>query len=156
MEHVISKDGFEKIKAEWEQLKYVERPALQKQVGDAAAEGDRSENAEYTYGKMRLRQVDQRLRYLDKLLDGAKVVKSLAPADGSIRFGALINLENKATHKRKTYHIVGTQEIDPLAGKISMNSPLGQVLLGKKVGEEVQLQAPRGPVCYTILSIEYK
>jgi transcription elongation factor GreA len=156
MQHAISKDGFLKLKDEWEQLKYVERPAMQKQVGDAAAEGDRSENAAYTYGKMRLRQIDQRLRALDKLLDGAKVVDMKAPVDGSIRFGAIITLEDIVFHKKKTYHLVGTEEIDPLAGRISMDSPMGKALLGKKISDEIQVQVPRGIVRYTILEIKYQ
>jgi transcription elongation factor GreB len=155
MEHAISKEGFLKLKNEWEQLKYVERPAMQKQVGDAAAEGDRSENAAYTYGKMRLRQIDQRLRVLDKLLDGAKVVETKAPTDGSVRFGAVVTLEDISSHKQKTYHLVGTEEIDPLAGKISMDSPMGKAILGKKIHEEIQIRAPRGIIHYTISEIKY-
>ena len=129
---------------------------MQKQVGDAAAEGDRSENAAYTYGKMRLRQIDQRLRALDKLLDGAKVIDMKAPIDGSIRFGAIITLEDIVFHKKKTYHLVGTEEIDPLAGRISMDSPMGKALLGKKMSDEIEVQVPRGIVRYTILEIKYQ
>ena len=93
MAHLISKDGFEKLKAEWQHLKYTERPAVQRRVSDAAAEGDRSENAEYTYGRMRLREIDKRLRFLDKILDKAKIVSTTEPNDGSIRFGAIVSLE---------------------------------------------------------------
>ena len=92
MQHLISKEGFEKFKAEWEHLKYVERPAMINQVQAAAAEGDRSENAAYTYGRMRVREIDRRLRELDRILDGAKIVENAATKDGSIRFGATVKI----------------------------------------------------------------
>ena len=155
MQHHISKEGFEKFKAEWESLKYTERPAMQKQVSDAAAEGDRSENAAYTFGRMRLREIDRRLRQLDKLLDGAQIVEAKAPADGSIRFGAKIQLKEEKTQKLKVYSIVGGEEIDPLQGKISMKSPLGTALLGKKAGEKITVQTPRGELTYVILEVLY-
>jgi transcription elongation factor GreB len=155
MQHHISKEGFEKFKAEWESLKYIERPAMQKQVSDAAAEGDRSENAAYTYGRMRLREIDRRLRQLDKLLDGARIVEKKAPTDGSIRFGAQIQLKEEKTEKMKTFSIVGGEEIDPLQGKISMKSPLGSSLLGKKAGEKIVVKTPRGELTYVILEVLY-
>lgn len=155
MHHLISKEGFEKFKAEWEQLKYVERPAMVNQVQAAAAEGDRSENAAYTYGKMRLREIDRRLRELDRILDGAKIVESAASEDGSIRFGATIKMLDKKTKREKVYHIVGEKEIDPLKGNISMKSPLGQALMGKKQGETVQVEAPRGIISYEIMEVTY-
>lgn len=155
MQHHISKEGFEKLKAEWESLKYIERPAMQKQVSDAAAEGDRSENAAYTFGRMRLREIDRRLRQLDKLLDGAQIVEAKAPVDGSIRFGAKIQLKEEKTQKLKAYSIVGGEEIDPLQGKISMKSPLGTALLGKKAGEKITVQTPRGELHYVILEVLY-
>ena len=112
MKHVISKEGFEKYKAEWEQLKYVERPAMINQVQAAAAEGDRSENAAYTYGRMRVREIDRRLRELDRILDGAKIVEISAPEDGSIRFGATVKLLDKKAKREKAYSIVGDKEIE--------------------------------------------
>lgn len=156
MEHLISKDGFEKLKAEWEDLKYTQRPAMQKQVQDAAAEGDRSENAAYTYGKMRMREIDRRLRELDRILDGAKIVSTQAPADGSIRFGATITLEDAKTKRQKTYSIVGEKEIDPLQGRISMKSPVGEALIGKKQGETIRITTPRGISEYIVLTVAYK
>lgn len=155
MKHVISKEGFEKFKAEWEQLKYVERPAMINQVQAAAAEGDRSENAAYTYGRMRVREIDRRLRELDRILDGAKIVETTAPEDGSIRFGANVRLVDKKTKREKTYRIVGEKEIDPLQGRISLKSPVGEALVGKKAGDTVQVQAPRGTITYEILEVSY-
>ncbi len=155
MKHLISKEGFEKFKAEWEQLKYVERPAMINQVQAAAAEGDRSENAAYTYGRMRVREIDRRLRELDRILDGAQVVESMASDDGSIRFGATITMRDIKTKREKKYQIVGDKEIDPLQGKISMKSPVGEALMGKKQGEQVQVQAPRGIITYEIVEVSY-
>ncbi|MCQ2096405.1 MAG: transcription elongation factor GreA [Fibrobacter sp.] len=155
MKHLISKEGFEKFKAEWEQLKYVERPAMINQVQAAAAEGDRSENAAYTYGRMRVREIDRRLRELDRILDGAQVVESMASDDGSIRFGATITMRDIKTKREKKYQIVGDKEIDPLQGKISMKSPVGEALMGKKQGEQVQVQAPRGIITYEIVEVTY-
>lgn len=155
MKHLISKEGFEKFKAEWEQLKYVERPAMINQVQAAAAEGDRSENAAYTYGRMRVREIDRRLRELDRILDGAQVVESMASDDGSIRFGATIKLKDLKTKREKIYQIVGDKEIDPLQGRISMKSPVGEALMGKKVGEQVQVKAPKGTITYKIVEVSY-
>ncbi len=156
MPNPISKEGFDKLMEEWKRLKFVERPEMQRQVSAAAAEGDRSENAAYTYGKMRLRDIDKRLRALDKIIDHAKVVSTDAPADGSIRFGATVTLEDSKTKRRRTYTLVGVEEIDPLQGKISVNSPVGTALLGKKQGEQVSIAIPRGTVLYSVVEILYK
>lgn len=141
---------------EWKRLKFVERPEMQRQVGAAAAEGDRSENAAYTYGKMRLRDIDRRLRQLDRILDHAKVVTTAAPEDGSIRFGATVTLKEAKTNRVRTYTLVGVQEIDPLQGKISVSSPVGTALIGKKQGDLVPITIPRGTVEYTVIEITYK
>jgi transcription elongation factor GreB len=156
MKHMISKEGFEKFKAEWEQLKYVERPAMINQVQAAAAEGDRSENAAYTYGRMRVREIDRRLRELDRILDGAQIIETKPTEDGSIRFGARVRLLDKRTKREKQYSIVGEKEIDPLQGRISLKSPIGTALVGKKQGETVQVEAPRGTITYEILEVRYE
>lgn len=156
MSNLISKDGFEKLKAEWEHLKYTERPSVQQRVSDAAAEGDRSENAEYTYGRTRLREIDKRLRFLDKILDNAKIVENISSNDGSIRFGAKVSLQEIKIKKIKNYTLVGPQEIDPLQGKISISSPVGKVLIGKKQGDTVQVSVPKGILEYQIIEVSYK
>lgn len=156
MSDFISQEGFDKLMEEWKRLKFVERPEMQRQVGAAAAEGDRSENAAYTYGKMRLRDIDRRLRELDKIIDHAKVVSTNAPADGSIRFGATVTLQDKKTNRQRIYTLVGVQEIDPIAGRISVYSPVGMALIGKKQGDSVTIEIPRGKVEYAIIGITYK
>ena len=155
MKHLISREGFEKFKAEWEQLKYVERPAMINQVQAAAAEGDRSENAAYTYGRMRVREIDRRLRELDRILDGAQIVEIAAPEDGSVRLGAKIKMIDIKTKREKNYTIVGEKEIDPLKGCISMKSPIGEALVGKRQGDIVEVQVPKGLVKYEILEVTY-
>lgn len=155
MQHLISPEGFDQLKKEWEHLKYSERPAIKIQIADAAAEGDRSENAAYTYGRMRLREIDRRLRELDQLLDWAKVVTLTVPIDGSIRFGATVELLETGKKQPKIFKIVGTKEIDPLQGKISMQSPLGKELIGKRLKESVSIQTPRGVKNYIITQISY-
>ena len=130
MKHLISKEGFEKFKAEWEQLKYVERPAMINQVQAAAAE-------------------------VDRILDGAQIIECKPTEDGSIRFGATVKLVDKKTRREKTYSIVGEKEIDPLKGRISLKSPIGTALAGKKAGELVEVQAPRGTIVYEILEVNY-
>lgn len=155
MQHAISKDGFDKLKAEWEDLKYTQRPAMQKQVSDAAAEGDRSENAAYTYGKMRLREIDRRLRHLDKLLDGAQVIEHTRHDPDEIVFGANVVLQAIANGVQKRYQLVGEAEIDPLQGRISLKSPLGKALVGRRIGEEVSVETPRGRMVYRIAEVQY-
>ncbi len=155
-QHAISPDGFAKLKAEWEDLKFVQRPAMVKQVQDAAAEGDRSENAAYTYGKMRLRDIDRRLRHLDRIVDSAVIMEtSPAAATGEIAFGAKVTIRQTATGLNREYMFVGPAEIDPMQGRISLQSPIGTALKGKKKGDSAIITTPKGPQEIEILSVEY-
>ena len=156
-EHAISPAGFAKLKLEWETLKYTERPAMIKQVQDAAAEGDRSENAAYTYGKMRLRDIDRRLRFLDKLLDSATILARSPQADsGEIGFGAHVTAKMPSTGLEKHYRFVGPAEIDPMQGKISLQSPIGLAMKGRKQGDRITVQTPKGTQELEILRVEYE
>ena len=105
---------------------------------------------------MRLREIDKRLRFLDKILDNAKIVENISSNDGSIRFGAKVSLQEIKTKKIKNYTLVGPQEIDPLQGKISISSPVGKVLIGKKQGDTVQVSVPKGILEYQIIEVSYK
>lgn len=155
-QHAISPEGFAKLKAEWEDLKFTQRPAMVKQVQDAAAEGDRSENAAYTYGKMRLRDIDRRLRYLDKLVDSAVVLDTPPQAaTGEIAFGAKVVLLQKPAGIERSYQFVGPAEIDPMQGKISLQSPIGLALKGKKVGDLAIITTPKGPQEVEVLRVDY-
>ncbi|MGL1903227.1 MAG: GreA/GreB family elongation factor [Fibrobacterales bacterium] len=151
----LSRAGFETLKAEWHDLKFVQRPEMKRQVQAAAAEGDRSENAAYTYGKMRLRDIDQRLKKLDRILDGSIIVDAVKSDDGKIRFGATATLLSKNTGKSSTYTLVGSAEVDAINGRISMDSPMGKELMFKVAGDTVTVNTPRGAVEYTVSEVEF-
>jgi len=142
------------MRAELERLWRDERPRVTQQVADAAALGDRSENAEYIYGKKRLREIDRRLRCLQKRLDELVVVTE-PPADAdAVYFGAWVLLEDESGEER-IYRLVGPDEFDVEAGKLSIDSPLGRALLGKSEGDAVRVQRPRGAMICTILEVRY-
>jgi transcription elongation factor GreB len=155
MPNYLTPEGAKKLAAELNQLASIERPRVVQEVSDAAAQGDRSENAEYTYGKKRLREIDRRIRFLSKRLDGAVVVKQEENAHAEVRFGALVELMDLETEKRSKYSIVGPDEANPSEGRISFQSPLGKALMKKKVGDVCTVQRPSGDADLEILSIEY-
>ena len=142
------------MRDELDQLWRVERPRVTQEVADAAAQGDRSENAEYIYGKRRLREIDRRVRFLSKRLDEVKIV-SEAPTDPRrVFFGAWVELEDEDGNE-KTYRIVGADESDLEKGYISIDSPVARGLLGKRDGDEVTVRVPKGDVVYTITGVRY-
>lgn len=152
----ITRAGAERLHTEILQLLNVERPRVTSEVSAAAAQGDRSENAEYIYGKKRLREIDRRLRFLRNRLDALTVVDPSEQTDDQrVYFGAHVMLEDE-DGKRQRYQIVGPDETDTKGGRISMDSPIGRALLGKNLGDEVTVMRPRGEVELTILAIEYR
>src|SRR5688572_14104778 len=151
----ITPAGAMRLKAELDELWRVERPRVTQAVSEAAAQGDRSENAEYTYGKRRLREIDRRVRHLRKRLDGMVVVDRPPSDPRRVFFGAWITLESR-TGERARYRIVGPDEFDREAGFISMDSPLARALMGKAVDEEVSVQLAGGERGYTIVAVEYE
>lgn len=153
-DNYLSPQGYAKLKAEWEQLKFIDKPEMQEQIRVAAAEGDRSENAAYTYGKMQIRKIDQRLRFLDRVIDKAIVVEEVAQ-DGTIRFGATVEVLDIDKKKNFTYTLVGSSEIDVLKGRISLSSPLGKLLVGKREKDSFEQQTPRGTRTLEIIKVEY-
>ncbi len=151
----ITPDGAARLRAELEELWRGERPRVTQAVAAAAAQGDRSENAEYTYGKRRLREIDRRVRFLRRRLEGMVVVAQ-PPADPArVFFGAWVALEAE-DGSRSRYRIVGPDEFDMAPGYISMDSPLGKALLRKGLDEEVRVETPGGERAYVIVSIEYQ
>jgi transcription elongation factor GreB len=151
----ITPQGAARMHNELDALWRVERPRVTQAVAEAAAQGDRSENAEYTYGKRRLREIDRRVRFLRKRLDGMVVVDT-APTDASkVFFGAWVTLETDdgATSR---YRIVGPDEFDLEPGYISMDSPLARALMRKGRDDEVTVEVPGGTVTYTIVSVDYE
>lgn len=151
----ITPDGFAKLRAELDHLLKVERPRVVEEVADAAAMGDRSENAEYIYGKRRLREIDRRIRFLNQRLDAAVVVDTAGPERSDrVFFGATVTLEDEAGATR-TWHLVGEDEVDATAGRISYRSPIGAALLGRQVEDEVKVMTPTGPRLFTVVAIRY-
>ena len=148
-------EGARRLRAELDELWLVERPAVTRAVAEAAAMGDRSENAEYIYGKRRLREIDRRVRFLRGRLDGMKVVAE-APGDRSrVFFGAWVTIEDASGATRR-HRIVGPDEFDREPGYVSMDSPLGRALLGKRVDDTVEVELPSGPLGVTITLIDYE
>lgn len=135
--------GFEKLKEEYSELFNKERPKLVETVAWAASNGDRSENADYIYGKRRLREIDKRLKFLGDRLDNAEVVDPKLIKSDKVVFGATVTYSDEE-EKSYTYQIVGEDEFDVKAGKISWKSPVARQLMGKKLNEEVVLKKPNG------------
>jgi transcription elongation factor GreB len=150
----ITPEGEQSLRLELDHLWRVERPQVTQSVSDAAALGDRSENAEYIYGKKRLREIDRRVRYLRKRLEVLKVVKEAPTNPGKVYFGAWVELIDAegATHH---YRLVGPDEIDPAQRYISIDSVLARALLGKLIDTDVSIQTPSGPKQYDITAIAY-
>src|SRR5512139_1378101 len=151
----ITPEGAKRLRAELDQLWTVERPRVTQEVADAAAQGDRSENAEYIYGKRRLREIDRRVRFLSKRLDEVTVVSEPPSDRDRVFFGAHVTVEDRdgETH---TYRIVGGDESDVDKGWISIDSPVARACLGKRVDDVVTVRAPRGELEYTIVSVAYE
>jgi len=151
----VTPEGASRLRAELDQLWRVERPAVTQAVAEAAAQGDRSENAEYTYGKRRLREIDRRVRFLRGRLDGMVVVSQPPDDRTRIFFGAWVTIRDESGALRR-HRIVGPDEFDQAPGYISMDSPLGRALLGKRVGDEFKIQLPAGAASVKIESIDYE
>jgi transcription elongation factor GreB len=147
-------EGAQRLREELDYLWRVQRPQVTKAVQEAAAQGDRSENAEYIYGKKHLREIDSRVRFLRKRLDGMIVV-SRPPDDRSrIYFGAWVRVEDE-NGRETELRIVGPDEIDPARKYVSMDSPLARMLMKKAVDDEVTVEVPGGKMTYVITEIRY-
>ncbi len=152
----ITRAGFEKLRVELVFLWKEERPRVTQAVSVAAALGDRSENADYIYGKKRLREIDRRIRFLTKRMDELEVV-DLGPRARADRvyFGAWVELQDE-DGERVRYQIVGPDEFDAAKGRISVESPVGRALMGKRPGDEVLVRRPKGDATFTLVAIEYR
>jgi transcription elongation factor GreB len=148
----ITKDGALRLADELKKLTVVERPKVVQEVSDAAAQGDRSENAEYIYGKKRLREIDRRIRFLTKKLDAAVVVKQEEVRADMVVFGCTVDVVDE-DGLRKRYTLVGADETDPSNGRLSWKSPVGRALLKKRVGDVVTVLRPAGEMELEIVSI---
>ena len=150
----ITPEGMAALERELDDLWRIQRPAVTRAVAEAAAQGDRSENAEYIYGKKQLAAIDRRVRHLRKRVSKAKVV-SEAPSDSTrLYFGAWFVLEDESGAVRR-FRLVGPDEFDHSPDYLSMDSPLGKAVLGKSLDDEVTVMTPEGPVGYTVTQIAY-
>lgn len=151
----ITPEGYRRLEEEAHRLWTVERPKISKAVAVAAAEGDRSENAEYIYGKRKLFEIDRRLSVLGKRLTVLKIVDGTPREDGRVYFGAWVTLENE-DGDHVLYRIVGPDETDSSGVTVSCESPLGKALLGRELGEEVSVPRPKGTANFVIHAITFR
>lgn len=155
MPQYISPQGFQVLKEEFDTLKSIERPKVVQEVSDAACQGDRSENAEYTYGKRRLREIDRRLRYLSRQFADMQVIDPLTPRGDKIYFGATVTLYDEEAGREVVYQILGPHDaLDER--RISYQSPVGRALLGRGLDDEIIVDTPKESKLFTVLDIAYK
>ncbi|MFC4728456.1 transcription elongation factor GreB [Coralloluteibacterium thermophilus] len=152
---IITRDGFERLRAELDHLWKEKRPEVVRALAAAAAEGDRSENAEYIYRKKQLAEIDRRVRYLSKRLPALRVAEDGPTDRDAVFFGAWIELEDVDRGDTARYRIVGPDETDAKLGLISIDSPLARAALGKRVDDEFEVQLPAGPARYAVVAVRY-
>jgi transcription elongation factor GreB len=150
----ITPKGYQALTSELQELLRVERPKVCELVQWAAGNGDRSENADYQYGKKRLREIDRRVRFLTSRLDAAVVVDPVTITSEKVQFGATVKTMDE-NGKERTWSIVGIDEIDTKRGWISWQSPIGRGLIGKSMGDEVEIMGPQGPFSIEVIEINY-
>jgi transcription elongation factor GreB len=151
----ITPEGEQTLREELHQLWKVERPVVTNTVHEAAKNGDRSENGDYIYGKRRLREIDSRVRFLNKRLEEVEVVERIPEDRSKIFFGAWVTLEDEAGEEQ-CWRVVGPDEFDLAKGKLSMDSPLARALLGKCLDDEVRVQSPAGEQVYCVTNVRYQ
>jgi len=151
----ITPEGFQKLQAEFRELFNVERPKLVETVAWAAGNGDRSENGDYIYGKRRLREIDKRLMFLRDRIESAQVVDPKTLTGDKVVFGATVTIQEEEG-ATKTYQIVGEDEIEPGQNRISWKSPMAKALLGKSLGDEIEIHRPAGVLYAEITQIVFK
>lgn len=150
----ITPSGFKKLQDEFKKLFHDERPKLVETVAWAAGNGDRSENGDYIYGKRRLREIDSRLKFLRDRVESAQVVDPTKLSGDKVVFGALVTIEDEDGDK-KSYQIVGEDEIDMAKNRISWKSPMAKSLIGKSVDDEIVIKRPKGDLIATIVDVKF-
>lgn len=152
---IITRAGFEKLKSELDHLWRTLRPEVVRALAAAAAEGDRSENAEYTYRKKQLGEIDRRVRYLSKRIPSLQVAEGRPTDREAIFFGAVFEIEHAKTGETLRYRIVGPDETDAKQGWISIDSPLARAALKKRVDEEFEAELPGGRARFVVVAVSY-
>jgi len=155
MREPITNHGYEKLQAEIERLKTVERPAVIEAIAEARSHGDLSENAEYDAAKDKQGHIEGRIRHIDTKLATAEIIDVSTLSGDRVTFGATVTLFDMDTEKEITYQIVGVDEADLNAGRISVRSPMARVLIGKSTGDDVTLVAPGGTREYEIQEVSF-
>jgi transcription elongation factor GreA len=150
MKTQITKEGFEKLQKELEEFKTVKRPLAVQKLATARSMGDLSENSAYTAAKQELNFIDGKIRFLEKVIRFSHVV-SPKISGSEVVLGSFVRIKNKDTESQ--FHIVGKHEADPMNGKLSIESPIGKALMGKKIREEIEIEVPSGKVKYKIISV---
>lgn len=150
----ITPEGFARLRAEYQELFGVERPRIVEVVSWAASLGDRSENADYLYGKKRLREIDRRLAHLARVMKAARVVDPATQSTDQVRFGATVELADEED-ERRVLTIVGDDEADASSGRIGWSAPLARALIGAKIGDERIVRLPAGEKSYEVMTISY-
>ena len=151
----ITPDGFARVRSEYDELFGVERPRLLEIIAWEAANGDRSENGDYIYGRKRLREIDRRLSHLSRIMKAAKIVDPASQLSrNEVRFGATIELADEDDNRR-TLTIVGDDEADATSGKIAWSAPVARALIGARVGDERIVRLPSGEKSYEVIEIRY-
>jgi len=151
----ITPQGFARVRSEYEELFGVERPKLVETIAWAAANGDRSENGDYIYGRKRLRELDRRLSHLSRIMKAAKIVDPASQTSrDQVRFGATVELADE-DDQRRILTIVGDDEADAGASRIGCNAPLARALIGARVGDERVVRLPSGEKSYEVMAISY-
>ena len=151
----MTQEGFDALQAELKYLWKEKRPEVTAKVSEAAAQGDRSENAEYIYGKKQLREIDGRIRYLSKRLDHAEVITRLPPERDRVFFGAWVTVLDVADETERRLRLVGADEAGTQPGYISIDAPMARALLGKRSGDEIEVHGPEGVGIYEVGEISY-
>lgn len=152
---IITRAGFDRLRAELDDLWRIRRPEVVRALAAAAAEGDRSENAEYTYRKKQLGEIDRRVRYLSKRLEALRVAEGRPSTVDTVFFGAWFEIEHVTSGETARYRIVGPDETDARSGFISIDSPLARAALKKRIDDELLVELPSGPQRYVVIAVEY-
>jgi transcription elongation factor GreB len=153
--NLITPAGYDRMYAELRKLADEDRPVLLEEIAAAAAQGDRSENAEYIYGRKKLREVDKRINFLKGRLERAKIIDPKRQSGDKVDFGATVTIQDDEG-RSKTWTILGEDEADPSSGKISWLSPLGRALMNKLVGDYTEAETPRGPIEYQVKKVIFE
>lgn len=151
----VTKQGFEKLEAELKNLKSVERPAVIQAIAEAREHGDLSENAEYHAAREQQSFIEGRIQELEAVLGKAQVIDPSTFSGNTVKFGATVQVVDEDTDEEKTLQIVGEYESDSDSGKISIGAPIAKALIGKSVGDSVEIRTPKGVVTYEILDVKF-